>query len=191
MIASVLMQQNPFMLYAGEEYGERGMDHEGFSGNDGRTTIFDYWSVDTLCRAAQKKLTADEQALFDIHKKTLQLARKEKAVTEGVFFDLMYVNRHLERQYVFLRYAEGDLLLVAVNFDDRDVVTDVNIPAHAFDYLGMKEKKVTATDLLSKEKLTMSLRKDGRFRMEIKARIGRVWKMQDLRAYGRLYLERT
>ena len=178
MIASLLMQQNPFMLYAGEEYGERGMDREGFSGNDGRTTIFDYWSVDTLCRAAQKKLTADEEALFDIHQKTMLLARQEKAVTDGVFFDLMYVNGHLERQYAFLRYAEGELLLVATNFEDRDVVTDVNIPAHAFDYLGIKEKKVIGTDLLTKEKLAMSLRKDGSVRMEIKARSGRVWKIK-------------
>ena len=43
LIVSVLLQQNPFMLYAGQEYGERGMDEEGFSGKDGRTTIFDYW----------------------------------------------------------------------------------------------------------------------------------------------------
>ena len=178
MIASLLMQQNPFMLYAGEEYGERGMDREGFSGNDGRTTIFDYWSVDTLCRAAQKKLTADEEALFDIHQKTMLLARQEKAVTDGVFFDLMYVNGHLERQYAFLRYVEGELLLVVTNFEDRDVVTDVNIPAHAFDYLGIKEKKVIGTDLLTKEKLAMSLRKDGSVRMEIKARSGRVWKIK-------------
>ena len=178
MIASVLMQQNPFMLYAGEEYGERGMDREGFSGNDGRTTIFDYWSVDTLCRAAQNKLTDDEQQLFDIHKKTMLLARKEKAVSEGIFFDLMYVNQHMERQYAFLRYVEGELLLVAVNFDDRDVVADIHIPAHAFDYLGMKEKMVIATDLLTRERLAMALHKDRGVRMEIAAHSGRVWKVK-------------
>jgi len=178
MIASILMQQNPFMLYAGEEYGEHGMDQEGFSGHDGRTTIFDYWSIDTLCRAAQNKLSQEEKQLFDIHQKTMLLARKEKAVGDGVFFDLMYVNRHLERQYAFLRHAEGELLLVVVNFEDRDVVVDVNIPAHAFEYLNMNEKKVIATDLLSKERLAMSLRKDGSVRMDISSRGGRVWKVK-------------
>ena len=174
MIASLLMQQNPFMLYAGEEYGERGMDREGFSGNDGRTTIFDYWSVDTLCRAAQKKLTADEEALFDIHQKTMLLARQEKAVTDGVFFDLMYVNGHLERQYAFLRYAEGELLLVVTNFEDRDVVTDVNIPAHAFDYPGIKEKQGRQ-------------RQDGNQGPQRQS-----LENQDLRTYGRrLYPERA
>ena len=178
MIASVLMQQNPFMLYAGEEYGERGMDREGFSGNDGRTTIFDYWSVDTLCRAAQKKLTADEQQLFDIHKKTMLIARKEKAVSDGAFFDLMYVNGHLQRQYAFLRKADNDLMLVVANFDDQDVDIDVNLPAHAFDYLKIKECTAMATDLLSKEKLSMMLRPDGAVRMNVGARSARVWKVK-------------
>ena len=178
MIASVLMQQNPFMLYAGEEYGERGMDREGFSGNDGRTTIFDYWSVDTLCRAAQKKLTADEQQLFDIHKKTMLIARKEKAVSDGAFFDLMYVNGHLQRQYAFLRKADNDLLLVVANFDDQDVDIDVNLPAHVFDYLKIKECAAMATDLLSKEKLSMMLRPDGAVRMNVGARSARVWKVK-------------
>ena len=178
MIASVLMQQNPFMLYAGEEYGERGMDREGFSGNDGRTTIFDYWSVDTLCRAAGKKLTADEQQLFDIHKKTMLIARKEKAVSDGAFFDLMYVNGHLQRQYAFLRKADNDLLLVVANFDDQDVDVDVNLPAHAFDYLKIKECTVMATDLLTKDKQSMMLRPDGAVRMNVGARSGRVWKVK-------------
>ena len=178
MIASVLMQQNPFMFYAGQEYGERGMDKEGFSGNDGRTTIFDYWSVDTLCRAAEGKLTAEEKELFDIYKKTLLLARKEKAVSEGVFFDLMYVNGHLERQYAFLRKAGNDLLLVAVNFDDQEVEIDVRIPAHAFDYLKVKEQTATATDLLTREKQGVMLHQDGSVRMKMEARNGRVWKIK-------------
>lgn len=178
MLASVLLQQNPFMLYAGEEYGERGMDHEGFSGNDGRTTIFDYWSIDTLCRAADKKLTDEEKALYDIHVKAMQLARQEKAVSDGLFFDLMYVNGHLQRQYAFLRRVEGELLLVAVNFEPHDVTIDINVPAHAFEYLSMQEKVVIGTDLLTKEKLAMNLRKDGAVRMEVKAYGGRVWKVK-------------
>ena len=178
MIASVLMQQNPFMLYAGEEYGERGMDREGFSGNDGRTTIFDYWCVDTLCRANCQQLTDEEKALYDIHLKTMQIARQEKAVSDGVFFDLMYVNGHLQHQYAFLRRAEGELLIVVANFDGADATIDVHIPAHAFDYLKMKEKKAIGVDLLTKEKLAMSLKMDGSVRMEVNANSGRVWKVK-------------
>ena len=178
MIASVLMQQNPFMLYAGEEYGERGMDREGFSGNDGRTTIFDYWSIDTLCRADSHKLTEKEVQLYETHKKVLQIARKEKTVVQGVSFDLMYVNGHLRRQYAFLRKADDELLFVVVNFDEQEIIIDVNIPAHAFDYLEMKEKNVIASDLLTKEKLAMRLKKDGAVRMSVGGLGGRVWKLK-------------
>jgi len=178
MMALLLMQQNPFMLYAGEEYGEHGMDKEGFSGNDGRTTIFDYWSIDTLCRAATKKLTAKEKQLFDIHKRTMLIARKEKAVREGVFFDLMYVNEQLERQYVFLRKAGRELLLVAVNFDDYAVAIDVTIPAHAFEFLKVKEGTYEATELLTKEKEMLRLKRDSAVRLSLDARAGAVLKIK-------------
>jgi glycosidase len=178
MMAAVLMQQNPYMLYAGEEYGERGMDREGFSGNDGRTTIFDYWSVDTLCRAAAKQLTDEEKNIYDLHKKTLLIARKEKAVGEGETFDLMYVNPQLTRQYAFIRKAGNEMLLVVANFADSDTEVEVTLPAHAFDYLNIKEKTVEAADLLTKEKQRMVLKKDGTVGMTIAGLNGRVWKMK-------------
>ena len=178
LAALLLMHQNPYMLYAGEEYGEPGMDSEGFSGHDGRTTIFDYWSIDTLCRAATRQLTDAEVELQAMHKKLMLLARKEKAVTDGLCFDLMYVNQHLQRQYVFLRKAAGELLLVAANFDDSEAEINITLPAHAFDYLSVKEKKVMAVDLLTKERESMMLRPDGQVRMLVPARGVRVWKMK-------------
>ena len=69
-------------------------------------------------------------------------------------------------------------MLVVANFESHDVTIDVNVPSHAFDYLGMKEKKAIAVDLLTKEKLAVSLKKDGSVRMEIKANSARVWKVK-------------
>jgi glycosidase len=40
--------RGPFLLYAGQETGEPAGGIEGFGGNDGRTTIFDYWSMPTF-----------------------------------------------------------------------------------------------------------------------------------------------
>ncbi len=178
VIASALMQQNPFMLYAGQEYGERGMDREGFSGNDGRTTIFDYWSLDTLCRADKKQLTQEEQALHDTYKKVLNIARSEKSVADGLSFDLMYVNQNLRRQYAFMRRTKGELLFVAVNFDGSAADISIHVPAHAFDYMQIAEKTVIATDLLTGEKQAMTLRSDGSVAMSIPAYGGRIWKLK-------------
>ena len=178
LVVNALMQQNPFMLYAGQEYGERGMDREGFSGHDGRTTIFDYWSVDTLTRAAKKQLTADEQQLADIYNKVLNIARKEKAVSEGVSYDLMYVNPDSHRQYMFLRRSKSSLLLVVANFDDAPAAVDVRIPAHAFEFLKLKEKSLEATDLLSGQGMTLCLKADEQVHVDVPARGAVVYKMK-------------
>ena len=161
LVVSALLQKNPLMIYAGQEYGERGMDKEGFSGHDGRTTIFDYWNIDTLSRAASRRLTKDEKALADIYNKVLNIARTEKAIANGVSFDLMYVNGGYHRQYAFLRKAGSEVLLVVVNFDDLPSTMDVTIPAHAFDYLKLKERKtVTAVDLLTGKEIKRQLYRD-------------------------------
>ena len=161
LVVLALLQQNPLMIYVGQEYGERGMDKEGFSGHDGRTTIFDYWSIDTLTRAAGRKLTKDEKALANIYNKVINIARSEKAVCEGVSFDLMYVNGDYHRQYAFLRKAGSEVLLVVVNFDELTTTMDVTIPAHAFDYLKLKERKnVTAVDLLTGKEIKRQLYRD-------------------------------
>ena len=149
------------MIYAGQEYGERGMDKEGFSGMDGRTTIFDYWSIDTLVRAAGRKLTKDERALKDMYQRVITIATTEKAVIDGVCFDLMYVNGQYQRQYAFLRKAGSEVLLVVANFDQSPATMDVTIPAHAFDYLKMKERKnATIVDLLTGKEIKRQLYRD-------------------------------
>jgi glycosidase len=170
LVVSVLLEQNPFMLYAGQEYGEAGMDEEGFSGCDGRTTIFDYWSVDTLVRAAEGKLTENEQALAQVYHKVLNIAQKEKAITDGKMFDLMYANQQYGAQYAFMRGSDKNLLLVVVNFEDVAVRMPVTIPSHAFDYLNIQEKAYTATDLLTDAKQEVTLQRDASVLVELPAR---------------------
>jgi len=160
LVVSALLQQNPLMIYFGQEYGERGMDKEGFSGNDGRTTIFDYWSVDTIVRAAQRKLTAQEKQLKTIYDKVLSIAATEKAIVNGACFDLMYVNGQYNHEYAFIRKAGAEVLLVVANFADANQTVCITIPGHAFDFLNLKEKNVQATDLLSEGKQKLSLKRD-------------------------------
>ena len=160
LVVSALLQQNPLMVYFGQEYGERGMDKEGFSGNDGRTTIFDYWSVDTIVRAAMRKLTVQEKQLKTIYDKIINIAANEKAVTDGVCFDLMYVNGQYNHEYAFIRKAGAEVLFVVANFTESNQTISITIPGHAFDFLNLKEKNVQATDLLSGGKQKLSLKRD-------------------------------
>lgn len=169
MAVLALLQQNPLMIYAGQEYGERGMDSEGFSGTDGRTTIFDYWSVDSLVRAANNQLKDDEKKLKTLYNKILSIATSEKAVAEGAMFDLMYVNQHLQRQYAFLRKKGRETILVVANFEPTNVDCNVTLPAHAFEYLKLRKGNIEATDLMSGNKLTLSLQPDSAVNMSVPA----------------------
>ena len=150
LVVNALLRQNPFMVYGGQEWGERGMDAEGFSGRDGRTTIFDYWSL-----SEQR-----DAALVAYYQRVLNLARSEKAFTQGTMFDLMYVNGQYRRQYAFIRKAEKQMMLVVANFDDVAVSMDLMIPGHAFDCLSLEEGTYSCTDLLTDAASELSLQRD-------------------------------
>lgn len=170
MMVCALLNKCPFMLYAGQEFGERGMDAEGFSGVDGRTTIFDYWCVDTLRRGYfdRSQLHEDERLLEEAYRMILTLANHERAVSDGECYDLMYVNQHIAgRQFAFMRKSGDEALLVVANFDDREAVCDINIPRHAFDFLKMAEGERNATDLLTGKPMRLALGTDTPVNMAI------------------------
>lgn len=169
LIVSACMNVNPMMIYFGQEFGELGMDSEGFSGRDGRTTIFDYWSVDTIRRWRNggkfdgKMLTDNQKHLYGIYQRILTLCNEEKAISQGDFFDLMYANingwRFNEhKQYTFLRKYGRDLLLFVVNFDHISANLAINIPSHAFDFLQIPQmEQYRAVDLLTDKEENISL----------------------------------
>jgi hypothetical protein len=145
------------MIYFGEEVGERGMDHEGFSGKDGRTTIFDWWSVDSVRRlrnviatGAYKSdsiehltaagLSREEAEFFVRFTKVTRYASEEDAIKNGATYDLCYCNHgsvgfDKDRHFAFLRHCKDTTVLVAVNFSHNDAKMRISIPKHAFEWL--------------------------------------------------------
>ncbi len=159
MIVTACLNVNPVMVYFGQELGERGMDAEGFSDKNGRTTIFDYWSIDTIRRWNNggkwntALLTREEKSLKRFYSKLLNLCNDEKALREGLFYDLMpanYENRLFDsaRQFAFMRGGRGEVVLVLANFGEREVEIAVEIPRHALDFFAMNDSgKFRATPL--------------------------------------------
>ena len=174
MMVSAWLQQNPVMIYAGQEFGERGMDKEGFSGVDGRTTIFDYWCVDTIRRGyfQRRKLTTTEKALEQQYKQILNLALHERAIREGQFYDLMYAQSVcFDRQHLFFFFfiAATDTILIILNFGEESRTAYVNIPKHAIDFLEIPTGDILAMDLLTKEARFFELTPDVEFPITIPA----------------------
>ncbi|MFA6727583.1 MAG: alpha-amylase family glycosyl hydrolase [Prevotella sp.] len=183
VIVGALLQRNPFMVYCGQEFGEKGMDEEGYSSRDGRTTIFDYWSPSTLTHAYESHcdLTAQFKQLSISYCNIFHTATHEKSISDGDMFDLMYMNPtsdHFDsrRQFAFLRKYKDEVLFIVVNFSSNRVNISVKIPGHAFDYLHLPQKRVTATDLLSGDIYVMNLSRDKDYPMMIEPYNGRVYK---------------
>ncbi len=191
LIVGAMMSTGPFMVYAGQELGEKGDQAEGYSGPDGRTTIFDYWSIPTVRRwlnhgTCDGPLTEGEKALREMYARVMRLCNEEAAISRGKFFDLMYVNYdnprfNPHRQYAFMRVDGNDVLVIMVNFDDADTEVSVNVPAHAFEYFGLPRGFAVATDLLSGQESLKALSDEVPFTTNIPAHGAVVWKI-DARA---------
>ncbi|GAB6394825.1 MAG: alpha-amylase [Bacteroidales bacterium] len=157
MMVALMMNVNPVMIYNGQELGERGMDEEGFSGLDGRTTIFDYWSMESIRNWLNGQTTGEQLALRNLYAKLMNFALTEPAIAQGMFHDLMYANADnpffdTARQYAFLRKHNDEVILTAVNFDKEERKTGVRIPAHAFSSMDFKDNQAAEyTDLLTGE----------------------------------------
>ena len=167
MIVAATLGTNPVMVYAGQELGEKGMDAEGFSGMDGRTTIFDYWGVKSLQAWANHgkfdgaNLDEEQKTLRTFYRQLLRIARSEKAITMGDMYDLTYAqgegfNKH--EQYTFIRKYKKQTILVILNFDDRQVDMQVRIPQEAFNHLQLESQSEAKTkDLLTGAEYTFPM----------------------------------
>lgn len=159
LYVSLFMNTAPFMVYFGEEVGEKGMDEEGFSGQDGRTTIFDWWSVGSVrrlrkliasgeykslvpSRLVKAGLKKDEAEVFCRFAKALRFAASDHAVGKGSTYDLCYCNSSADgfdrnRHFIFLRDHEDHTLLIGANFSGKEARMKITIPDHAFEWMGI------------------------------------------------------
>lgn len=152
LYTALYLNNAPFMLYAGEEVGERGMDNEGFSGRDGRTSIFDWWAPSSLTRlykyihGEKESLAPEEETMLDTYRKALKFAAEDNAVSKGTFYDLCYCNYasdgfNPDRHFAFLRDFEDETLLIVCNFSKNDADMKISIPEHAFNWMKMPESE--------------------------------------------------
>lgn len=188
LVVSSMISTGPMMIYMGQELGEQATDSEGFSGYDGRTTTFDYWSVGTLRRWYNEgnpdgsQLTPRERWLRAKYATILRLCNTEKAIAHGRFYDLMYVNYqnptlNPHRQYVFMRSYDGVTLFIAANFASESCDLSVNIPRHALEMLNIPEGNVMSRELLTGETDVKTISATEPFRTMIPPYDAVVWKI--------------
>ena len=144
LAVSLLLNTAPFMLYFGQEAGERGMQAEGFSGLDGRTSIFDWCSVPAFSHP--------DQSVLARYRELLTLSR-QAPFASGKTFDLCYcqdASFDADRLFAWLRSDGQQTWLLCANFGPKADIT-LRIPPEAIDYLKIKAHQ-TAFSLTVPEK---------------------------------------
>ncbi|HEY5589579.1 MAG TPA: alpha-amylase family glycosyl hydrolase [Paludibacter sp.] len=191
MIVAATLTQAPVMIYCGQELNELGMDTEGFSGLDGRTTIFDYWGVKSIQAWANggkfdgKKLTPEQKELRAFYQKLLHITLTEKAITDGLMYDLEFANYdnskfNSHEQYAYFRKFEDELLLIVLNFHDKDLDTTVQFPLEAFQYLDLEEgNRYSCVNLLDENETLSSISLSSKqiFHTQMQAWRGKILKL--------------
>ena len=169
LVVSSTISRAPFMIYQGQELGEPALDAEGFSGQDGRTTIFDYWSLPTLRRwyncgkCDTARLSNSEREVRRFYKKLLRLCNKEKSISQGEFYDLMYANYHsmnCDKVYTYYRHYGKEHLLIIANFGDQDENINLHTPQHALDIMHLRPGTYHARDLLTSCEMNLTIDPD-------------------------------
>ncbi len=151
------LSRGPVMVYHGQEVGEPGAGEEGFGRDDGRTTIYDYWSMPELAKWVNDgafdggRLSDGQRGLRDFYRRLLA-AVDEPVFRDGDYYPLNPDNLKNPRfgrvrgaaigqwLYAYLRHdpASGQRMLVVVNLHPRETLQDVRVrlPRPAMRFLG-------------------------------------------------------
>ena len=148
MVLTATLSSGPVMIYFGQEVGEPGKGVEGFSGEDNRTTIFDYWGVPEHQKWMNNgkfdggKLSEDQKRLRSFYQTLLNFSAQNKAIREGSFYELNNQPGFNQKQYAYLRFTGEDRVLVVANFDRSQALeTRIRLPQDVKEALGLTRSK--------------------------------------------------
>ena len=166
VLLTATMGNNPTLIYAGQEVGETGMEEAGFSGSDGRTTIFDYWCMPIFSKWVNNhkfdgaNLADQQRQLREVYKSILNFALNEPIIQQGAFYDLQWCNHNnanynKDTTYSFLRYTKDKAILFVLNFSNQtdEITVILNDNAIATTELTTDKLKAKEIHLMQEEEV--------------------------------------
>lgn len=162
MILSATVASGPVMIYNGQEVGEPATGDCGFSGDDGRTTIFDYCSMPEWQKLMNhgafdgEGLSARQKNLYAFYKKLINICANSEAIRQGQTIDIQEANKGKSydyndtRAYSFIRATANQKLLIVTSFEQRVLMQAVvKIPVEIWRHLNIDlDKRIRLRDLL-------------------------------------------
>ncbi|MCC5929568.1 MAG: alpha-amylase family protein [Cyclobacteriaceae bacterium] len=152
MLISATIGRGPVMVYFGQEVGEPGAGDAGFNGEDGRTTIFDYWGVPEHQKWMNNgrfdggQLSDEQKQLRKIYAAILNVSASHPVLVNGGFYDLHQYNLHSAKGYKnpawhsYIRSYQGKNVLVFAAFEPlQSVPLTIVLPPEFLDGLSEPE----------------------------------------------------
>lgn len=156
MVVSATIGQGPILLYFGQEVGEPGKGLEGFQGEDGRTTIFDYWGVPEHQKwmnggafDGEGGLSPEQRDLRKHYRTLCYFTKENKALAYG---ELTRLNPSVEGGQEangilsYVRHTENEAVWVVANFHKEPI--ELAVTASELQVFGKQWAELfTAADL--------------------------------------------
>jgi len=172
MVVTATLGSGPVMIYFGQEVGEPGLGIEGFGGDDGRTSIFDYWGVPNHQKWLNGgtfdggKLNQEEKKLRLYYQKLLNLCASNKAIQFGKTISLNAIKENQKlfgkKVYGFVRETANERVLVIANFDQTITFNQkIKLPTQIRDEFDRREKSVILKNALTDAVTQVKDFKDG------------------------------
>lgn len=171
MVVTATLSSGPVMIYNGQEVGEPADGAEGFGGDDGRSSIFDYWGLPQHQKWMNNgafdggKLNDDEKKLRQFYSKLLNLVAQNEAISSGQFYELLQANQNSagfnHKVYAYLRYTKNKQVLILANFNRNEAKLKLQLPADVLSAFALTGKAITFTDLLTNTKFSTANINDG------------------------------
>ncbi|MEQ8473262.1 MAG: alpha-amylase family protein [Marinoscillum sp.] len=193
MAISSFMHKGPVMMYFGQEVGEPGAGVSGFSGNDGRTTIFDYWGVPEHIKWVNEGafdgglLSQEQKDLRSSYAEILKACNEYDALRSGEFYDLHYYNRnqdytgYSDKVYAFVRHTPSEVLLIIINLGYNMESASIKIPEAAWITFGLDKDEVNVsgeTELAINTKSTFDYSSESDLNIQLQPMSYQILKLQ-------------
>jgi glycosidase len=178
MVISATIDQGPVMIFFGQEVGEPGVGTEGFNGDDGRTTHFDYWGVPEHQKWMNggkfdgALLSMEQKQLRQFYADVLNFAGRNPAITQGAYEDITSYNIERgnfdDKVHAFVRYIGTEKLLIVNSFNADDRTVKISIPDEIAMRMGLDiNEAYIARDMLWRE-MEVGLNKTFTFELRLK-----------------------
>lgn len=162
MVVSATLDRGAVMVYFGQEVGEPAASNEGYQGDDGRTTIYDYWGVPEHQKWMNRgtfngdPLSLEQKQLRMFYADLLNLSTSNAAIATGEYEDLTVHNQTVgnfhNKVHAFVRYSGEERLLILTSFNAEPLDIKVQIPEAVATQMGLdKNNAYIARDLLWRE----------------------------------------